>query len=356
MQKGECNMKHLYWIVLIEVMALFVGLSRAKAESEAKPRTRVADKFMVSWSSIAYDKKVSLRNPAAYDIRVSLRNPAAYDKRVWGHRLAVSDGKEQQVSETLTLSYEVESLDPNVVLGICLEPMIEEVTDGEGANVEVKPVSSKPSALEYEALQYTRRYVYPSRPARWKTAIRSALRLPPKVGTTGRHVDLLEPSRMQVKLDVGVIKRGSGEIGRVKGHFYALVAESLEYVEVPFKPSDDWTRLTPDMEIRLRDPQCTEKKFRFGTYRRPHEGASIRTLPVQNNWPDRVVVARELLGEDGKPIYHGSGTQRLPTPLFRGTSGSGSDCMIKSIRYVIAVNPTHHEIPFVLEHIPLPKP
>jgi hypothetical protein len=344
MQKGECNMKRLYWIVLIEVMALFVGLSPARAESEIKPKTRVADKFKVSWSSIAYDKKVSLRNPAAYDRRVVINSPG------------VSEGKEQQVSETLTLSYEVESLDPNVVLGICLEPMIEEVTDGEGANVEVKPVSPKSRDMVYEALHYSRRYVYPPRPPRWKTAIRSALRLPPKWRGPGRYVDLLEPSRMQVKLDVGVSKRGGGEIGRVKGHFYALVAESLEYVEVPFKPSDDWARLTPDMEIRLRDPECTGERYRFGTYRRPHEGASIRTLPVQNNWPGRVVVARELIGEDGKPIYHSHGIIRLPAPLFRGGSGSGSDCLIKSIRFVIAVNPTHHEIPFVLEHIPLPKP
>jgi len=29
---------------------------------------------------------------------------------------------------------------------------------------------------------------------------------------------------------------------------------------------------------------------------------------------------------------------------------------IKKIRFVIAVNPTHREIPFVLENIPLPKP
>ena len=161
---------------------------------------------------------------------------------------------------------------------------------------------------------------------------------------------------MQVDLDVGLSKQTGGEIGLVKGHFYAVIAESLEHIEVPFKPSDDWVRLTPDMEIRLRDPECTEERFRFGTYRRPQGGASMRTLPVQNNWPSRVVVARELIGEDGKPIYHSYGIQRLPAHLFRGTSGSGSDCLIKSIRFVIAVNPTHREIPFVLENIPLSEP
>ncbi|HCO96005.1 MAG TPA: hypothetical protein DIU00_19045, partial [Phycisphaerales bacterium] len=99
-------MKRLDWIVLITVTVLFVGSSPARAESKSIPETNVADKFKVSWSSITYDKKVSLRNPA------------------------VSGDREQQVSETLLLSFEVESLYPNLVLGICPEHVIEEVTDG----------------------------------------------------------------------------------------------------------------------------------------------------------------------------------------------------------------------------------
>jgi len=270
MEEREWNMKRLYRIALIAVTVLFVGPSPARAESEPKPKIKVADHFKVSWSSITYDKKVSLHNPA------------------------VSGDQEQEVSETLSLSFEVESLDPNLVLGICREPMIEEVTDGEGANIEFEPVSSGSSRMDYEALHYRRQYVKPPGPARWKTAIRSVLRLPPKAKTQGRWVSELEPNRMQIGLDIGLSKQGGGEIGRVKGHFYALVAESLEHVELPFKPSDDWVRLTPDMEIRLRDAQCTERKFLFHTSRRPAGGASIRTLPVQDYFPGRVVAARDL--------------------------------------------------------------
>jgi len=36
-------------------------------------------------------------------------------------------------------------------------------------------------------------------------------------------------------------------------------------------------------------------------------------------------------------------------------AGSGIDQM-KKIRFVIAVNPRHCEIPFVLENIPIPRP
>jgi hypothetical protein len=331
-EQGDCNMKRPDWIVLIAMIVLFVGSSPAKAESEPIPETKVADKFKVSWSSITYDKKVSLRNATA------------------------SGDRKQQVSETLSLSYEAESLDPNLVLGICMEPMIEEVTDDEGANIEFAPVSSKSSDMNYEALNYRRRYVRPPKPAWWKTAIRSVLRLPPKAKTQGRWVNELEPNRMQIELDVGLSKRGGGEIGRAKGYFYALVAESLEHVELPFKQSDDWVRLTPDMEIRLHDAQCTERKFRFSTNRRPAGSASIRTMSVHDYLPSRIVAARKLIGKDGKPISHRFGIQRLPAHLLEGTNGSGSDCLIKSIRFVIAVNPKHHKIPFVLEHIPLPRP
>jgi hypothetical protein len=325
-------MKRPDWIVLIAVIVLFVGSSPAKAESEPIPETKVADKFKVSWSSITYDKRVSLRNAAA------------------------SGDQEQQVSETLSLSYEVQSLAPNLVLGICIEPMIEEVTDGAGANIEFVPVSSKSNDMNYEALHYRRKYVRPPKPAWWKTAIRSVLRLPQKANAQGQWVNELEPHRMQKGLDVGLSRRGGGEIGRVKGHFYALVAESFEYVELPFKQSDDWMRLTPDMEIRLHDAQCTERKFRFSTNRRPAGSVSMRTLSVHDYLPSRIVAARILIGEDGKPISHQFGIQRLPANLLEGTNGSGSDCLIKSIRFVIAVNPKHHKIPFVFEHIPLPRP
>ena len=325
-------MKRLYWIVIIDVVALFVGLSPARAESESRAKTKVADNFKVSWSSITYDKRVSLRNPA------------------------VSEGQEQEVSETLSLSCEAEILDPNLVLGTCREPMIEEVTDGEGANIEVNPMSSRSRRMDYEALRYRRRYVSPAKTARWKTAVRSALRLPPRESTRPRWVNELEPSRMQINLDVGLSKRGGGEIGRVKGHFYALMAQSLEHVEVPFKPSDDWVRLTPDMEIQLKEAQCTERSFRFSIKKRLEGGGSIGNLTVQDYLPGRVVVARQFIGEDGEPTEHFSGIRRLPASVTGSGSGGGSNCLIKSIRFVIAVNPTHHEIPFLLENIPLPKP
>jgi len=326
-------MKRLYWIVLIEVMALFVGLSLARAESEPKPEMKVADNFKVSWSSITYTKRLSLHNPA------------------------VSEDQEQKVSESLSLSCEVEILDPNLVLGTCREPMIEELTDGKGGNIEIDPMLPGSGYMRYEAPRYRRRFVVPPKPAKWKTAVRSALRLPPKASSRPQLVNELEPSRMQIDLDVGLSKQAGGEIGRVKGHFYALIAESFEYVDVPFEPSDKWIRLTPDVEVQVRDAWRKDSSYRLSTKARPEGGGRMRPLSVESYLPDRLVVDRQLVGPDDKPVRQNTGIRNLPFYVGRTSSGSGSGIgQIMKIRFVIAVNPTHREIPFVLEHIPLPKP
>lgn len=308
------------------IIVVSIGLTTARCESKAEPK--IEDNFKVSWSSITYTKRVSVGNPA------------------------VGRGQGQDSSEGLSLSCEVEILDPNLVLGTCSTPVIEQIKDGNNADLEIIDQPGPGSGLNYEAPRFSQRFVAPTRPPRWKTVIRSALRLPPAAGSRPQFVEEIQPSPMHVHLDVGLSKQAGGRIGRVKGYFYALAAESLEQVDVPFKPSDDWVRLTPDMEIRLKEAQCTDSSFRFNIEVEPKE--RYRPLSVQDYLPSRIVVARKFIGEDGKPTQHFAGFRNPPAHV--GGSGGGSDSRIKSIRFVIAVNPTHREIPFVLEDIPLPKP
>lgn len=326
-------MKRLHWIVLTGAMALFAGLSAARAESETKSEIKVADKFKVSWSTIAYTKRVSLRNTE------------------------VSEDQSQEVSESLSLSCEVEILDPNFVLGISRAPVIEEMTDDKGVNIEIdsKPASS--FQTRYEAPRYDRRFVAPQNQAKWKTAIRSALRLSQKESSRPQWVEVIRPSRMQIDLGIGMGGQASGEISRVKGYFYALIAESYEYVDVPFKKSDKWVRLTSDVEIQVRDAWCKDSSYRLSTKSRPEGGVSMRPLTAESYMPTRLVMSRQLVGPDDKPVRRHAGSSFLPYHVGGNSSGGGSNMgQITKIRYVIAVNPTHYEIPFVLEHIPLPKP
>jgi len=162
---------------------------------------------------------------------------------------------------------------------------------------------------------------------------------------------------MQINLDAGMTKQPGEEISCVKGCFYAFVADSLAYVDVPFKQSDDWVRLTPDMEIRLPGPWCKESQYRLQIRARPEESGSMAPFHVHGYLPDRLLVERRVLGPDDKLIDHPTAIRGLPRSItdecaVYGGKGLGR---IKKVRFVIAVNLRHRKIPFVLENIPLPK-
>ncbi len=325
-------MKRLRWIVFTEVIALFVGPS--PVWSESKSEAKIEDNFDVNWSSVTYSKTVSVHNPE------------------------VSSGTQgPQASEGLSLSCQVVIADPNLVLGISREPIIEAIADGKGADIQAALVSSRSSfSTRYEPLRYRRRYVTPPRPARWKTAVRSVLQLSQKESLRPQLVNELEPSRLQIRLDVGLTGRAGDEIGYVKGHFYVLMAESFEYVELPFEPNDNWVRLTPDVEIQIRDAWSQGSSYRLRTETRPRGGASTHSLSVESYLSDRIVVDRQFVNEKDKSTNY-TGIGRLPFRVGGSHSGGGGfEGTIKKVRYKIAVNPIHQEIPFVLENIPLPRP
>ena len=331
---GKRQMNPVYRIPVLTVIALSTGLSatRSNAKAESGAEKIVQDNFEVSWSEITYNKRLALRNPA------------------------VSRGQGRELSETLSLSCEITILDPNRVLGVCREPIIEEIAYGRAKTVATGPLSPGSGDMKYDFLRYRRRHVRAG--AKWENALRSALGLPRKVSSRPKWFKELQPSRMQIELDARLSRQANNEIGRVKGHFYALVAESLECVEVPFEPSDDWVRLTPDMEVRVGRASCQESEYTLSVTERPNAAGSTPALYLRSYLPDRLVVARYLVGPDDKPIRHPLAIRSLPDSLNDpGEAARGSGVgRIKKIRFVIAVNLTHHKIPFVLENIPLPKP
>lgn len=320
--------------VIFVTIALSIGLSTAWSESKAESDTekKVGENFKVKWTRISYTKTVSLNNTE------------------------VSEDQGQDVSERMSLSCEVAILDPNLVLGISRAPVIEEMTDDKGGEIEIDTGPSNSFQMRYEAPRYDRRFVPPTRPAKWKTAIRSALRLPPKESSQPRWVEQIRPVRMQIDLNVGLSEKSTEKINRVKGYFYALIAESYEYVDVPFKKSDKWVRLTPDVEVQITDAWRKGSSYRLSTKGRPEGGRSMNGLSAGTYLPARLVMDRQLVGPDNELVRHHR-SPFLPYHVGGNSSGSGSNMgEITKIRYVIAVNPAHYEIPFVLKNIPLPKP
>jgi hypothetical protein len=323
-------MASIRWSVLIQVVILLFASS--PAWTEAKIDAKTSKRFKVNWSSIRYHTSLSIQRTSP---------------------------KKQEATNRLHLLCEIEILDPDLVLGTTREGVMTQLTDPNGQNIPAtSPLVRRGSMhMRYEGLQYRRRYVRPPQPNRWLSRIQSALKLPKRPQPRPEWINELQPSRMQVQLDAELSKLTGGEIKRMEGHFYALTAESIEHIYVPFKPNENWVRLTPDVEIKVTEAWCKNSSYHLRTEARPRGGASSRPYTIETYLPNRIVVHRQLIGPKGKIIQDSGGYRRLPAHMSGSSSGSGGDYgQVEKIRYIIAVNPTHYKIPFEFEHIPLPKP
>jgi len=320
-------MRQVRRVIAVGIIVVFAGLSVARAGSELD--AKAADYFTVKWSQIAYTKTDAIQNSAA--------------------------AAKQGTSENLSLSCSITIRDPNLVLGTLQQGVVTQLTARQGQDLAVSPSPSRPGHF-YERPRYEQRYTQPPTEPRWKTVVQSVLRLSPNQSLTPKLVSELQPSQMSLRLDTKALDQAGGELRQVRGYFHALVAESLENVDVPFEPNDRWVRLTPNLEVQLRQASCTASSFHYQIETRPQEESS-HPLKLGDPLPSRLVVARRLIGPDGKPREHFAGAPPwLPMTVRGGMSGGGTDCQIKTLRFVIAVNPTHRRIPFEFRHIPLPDP
>lgn len=304
---------------------------KMREQAKLEFNTKVAKCFKVSWHSITYSK--------------TLYNPAVSAK-----------GRDQKVSESLSVSCEAEILDPKLVVGTCNKPIIEQVTDSKGRDTDISQAQPRSDRMYYTTPRYrpSRTLTPPSPLAQLEGKARSALKPPLRARHRLQRSMELQPVRMGIKLDPGLLGQGQREIGRVKGYFHALIAESFEHVEVPFKANDKWVRLTSDVEIQVHKAWHTGSAARFDIRQRGRAGR----LHVEDRLPGGIVVDREFIGAGGQPDTPFRGRRSLPGPIG-GSGRSGRYNIgrrIEKIDYLIAVGPSHHRIPFEFEHIPLPEP
>jgi hypothetical protein len=318
-------MAHLRRVITAGILILAACLSVAWAGSD--PDTKHADYFIVKWSQIAYTKRDTIQNDS---------------------------GAKQDTSENLLLSCAITIRDPNLVLGTLQQGIVTQVTGRQGQDVPIGPPSR--AQFPYERPRYQQRYTQPPKEPRWRATLRSALRIAPDQSPAPKLVWELQPGQMNLQLDARALDQAGGRLERVKGYFYALVAESLDNVDVPFEPNDQWVRLTPTLEIQLPQASCTASSFQYRLETRPQNQDS-RPLKPGDPLPSRLVVAQQLIRPDGKPRDRPFGPSPwVPAPVGGGMSGSGTDCQIKALRFVIAVNPAHCRIPFEVQRVPLPDP
>jgi hypothetical protein len=258
---------------------------------------KVTKSTNIRWSSIEYEK--TLYNPAQTS-----------NKQGWPK------------AESLTLSFDVGTLDSGLILSTCPDAIVEQITDSRGNNIEFVPISSD-SSLMY--------FYIPSLKGNLMTVEQP---ITPELPT------------LKVRLDANLIERINGEIG-LKGHFYALISESLEYVELPFKPSNKWVRLTPDVEVRVRKAQNEASQYQFDIEQRPENVIDLSRVQIGDCLPSRLIVERQFIGRTSAAGTGGGGASgRI------GGKGSGVG-RAEKICYIIAVNPSHQIIPFEIKRIPL---
>jgi hypothetical protein len=312
---------------------ILAGLSVGSAEIEVDKK--VTDLFDVNWESVRYYKSVSRYNP-----KVS------------------SNKQDSSANENLNLSCQIKIKDPNIVLGTCQQGIITELIDHKGRNVDPGQKLPPLKHMSYDGLRYRRRYTRRPQMSKWKSMIRSLLRVRP-TSFRPKLINELQPSRLDMQLDIGLLEPFGGKIKNLKGYFYAITAESLEYIDVPFEPNNTWVRLTDDIEIRVNEARSTSLGSRtrchFNIEERWAGGDRMNRLSVEDFLPQRIVTGRQFIGIDGKPTDRFRGFNRLPAHVGGGGSGGG-DTQIEKIRFVIAVNPSHHKVPFELKKIPLPRP
>ncbi|MBN1359686.1 MAG: hypothetical protein JW993_03790 [Sedimentisphaerales bacterium] len=317
-------------IVIIQILILSVSISAAPDQEPAVPKAE--DCVKVQWSSVRYDKSV-----------------------VVGNAKAKLDQPRDSTSERLTLTCEVEIRDPNRVLATSDQGAITQLTDSKGRDVNVR-LAQSPRRLRYTGPRYRQRFVPPAPVPKWKSFIQSLLRIQPAARARPQRVTELQPSNLNLELDMAVLQEAGGEIRRVKGYLYALTAGSIVHVDVPFEPNDNWVRLTEDQEIRVLEAQNTGSSYRFRIEARPQGRMSPFDLSAGNPLPDRIVIERQLIGPDGKPTHTPGGFLMFPAPISGSGSGSGGNAAVTKIRFRIAIDPDHAEIPFEFEHVPLPEP
>jgi hypothetical protein len=327
-------MQKIYKVFLIINFVLLSGLSIGSAE--IKVDKKVNELFEVNWESVRYNKSVS-----RYNLKVS------------------TNRQDASANENLNLSCQVEIKDPNMVLGTCQQGIITELKDSKGQNVDLGQRVPGLKNMSYGALRYRRRYSQRPQLPKWKSLVRSLLRVRP-APFQSKLINELQPSRLDMQLDIGLLEPSGGKIRSLKGYFYAITAASLEYVEVPFEPNNTWVRLTDDLEIRVNEAQSrslrSRTRYNFSIEERWAAGDRMNRLTAETYLPERIVMDRQFIDINGKPTNHFRGFGSLPVNVGGGGSGSGGNSQIERIRFVIAVNPSHHKIPFELKKIPLPDP
>ena len=245
-------------------------------------------------------------------------------------------------SRSLTISGEVNIIDSNGLIGLTSSVASAFVTDENGREI---PNSSGSFPVRF----YQPPHSMPAMP-----------------GLAGG----LQPYHFSVSMPMDPNVAYPQRVSRMEWSMYALVAETYEVVDVPFKVTQDWIQVVPGLEILVEQATAEGNKYQYNVRARFNVkqvdwllGGSV-FMREGDELADRLMLEIQILNAQGKPVRSGSGA------FGSSSSGSGSGNQMTytmtgqgtcencgaaaTFRYRLAVNPYEQEVRFVLENIPVP--
>jgi len=308
---------------------------KMRSRNKPIPMAEQGRLFDVNWHSVSYT--LNIYNPAVSSMKNSSRLLVRCDAKI---------------------------LDPEHVIGICDEPVIELIRDGGGRNIDISLARPRPDRMCYKSPGYrlSPALTGPSPLVKLEGKVRSALNIPLKRRHLPSRKSELKPINLSIPIDPGILEHNQNELGCIKGFFHILTAESYKHTKVPFKPSREWIRLTSDLEIQVARAWHDGFKYRFEINDRSKAKIEPGRLNVYCPLPDGIILERRLTGPDMPPRRQDIPRAERSLPVLAGGKGmfgysvEGVECKVDTIDYLIATGPAHYRIPFEFEHIPLPKP
>ena len=285
----------------------------------------VTDRFAFAWDSVEVSSQVF--NPS-YTGRRNLH----------------------ECGRTLTVAGTIHVLDANDLVGMQVsDPGVLQVVDGDGRGVAWAPLPVRP-IRQYQELKYV--WAVPQNPS-------------------GTPEPVLQPYDVRVSFCVDLGQELPASLSLFQWCAYAVFAEDVIEVDVPFEASDDWLEPASGLQIRVTKATVECCDYTYWTEVR-HAGGMVQAFDGPQSPAEQIadylVMETLLLDAEGNPLRPNEDDRVSPavwSELVDSTSWGTAKCggsllsfvtqaEIKSIRHVIVVHPDEVKLPFTLTDLPLP--
>jgi len=264
---------------------------------------------------------------------------------------------------TLELSGAVGVIDPNGLIGLCLDMMGVQIQDELGQPIYVRHDSELSRGISYRPVTYDSTiWVHPD--------------------GTDEKIWSIAPYEFSAEMTVHTDSNYPLMLSHVQWSTHALLSDEVEVIDLPFAASEDWVELAPGLDILIEEVSIAENQYehRSSIVFDPNRIAYPRKASLHHDsdeglaghiWPseglpETIVMEIDVLNAEGLSIQNHGGDSRILT-ISRGgdydearmsqiitSSGSGRDAAA-FIRYVIARNPYQQKVQLTMKDIPVPS-